>query len=278
MFFKEKIDSFLAAVAECGLAFHSPSSLPAAISGNFGTAHYPAESHSGHIEIIHLCKGAAAVQINHNWTLLDTGKPQIFLRNTLHTEHFLHREQDYELFWLSVNPFSINLHTTSYDLERGYRQSLNRQSLQARQSSELWNCIKNNEPDKALFLSLLLDCLYEHINLAKALPEDYNKAAVELVCNYLSKYYAKNLKIADLAAMSHYSEGHLNAIFKEEKNMTIYQYLREIRMKKAAEMLKGGNCRVADVANACGFQDALYFSRCFKNYYGLAPSLVFIMY
>ena len=44
-------------------------------------------------------------------------------------------------------------------------------------------------------------------------------------------------------------------------------------MNRAAELLHQGEMiTVAEVAYQCGFSDPLYFSRCFKQYYGMSPS------
>lgn len=52
------------------------------------------------------------------------------------------------------------------------------------------------------------------------------------------------------------------------------EYLRIVRMKKAAELLLSDeNLTVAEVAYKVGISDPFYFSKCFKNQFGIAPSL-----
>ena len=52
------------------------------------------------------------------------------------------------------------------------------------------------------------------------------------------------------------------------------EYLRIIRMKKAAELLLSQeNYTVAEVAYKVGINDPFYFSKCFKNQVGVAPSV-----
>jgi signal transduction histidine kinase/ligand-binding sensor domain-containing protein/DNA-binding response OmpR family regulator len=50
------------------------------------------------------------------------------------------------------------------------------------------------------------------------------------------------------------------------------EYLRRYRLKKAAEMLRGGRLQPSDVYMLVGFNSLSYFSTCFKNYYGTSPS------
>jgi len=50
------------------------------------------------------------------------------------------------------------------------------------------------------------------------------------------------------------------------------EYLRIIRLKKAAEMINESNLTIAEIAYQVGFNDPLYFSRCFKEQFGITPT------
>ena len=50
------------------------------------------------------------------------------------------------------------------------------------------------------------------------------------------------------------------------------EFIRTIRLKKSAALLKSKNYNVSEVANMVGFNDPLYFSRCFKKQFGNSPS------
>lgn len=68
---------------------------------------------------------------------------------------------------------------------------------------------------------------------------------------------------------------YLRKQFQEKIGLTPLKYLTNLRMKKAKSMLTAGGSRehsIAEVAESCGFKDALYFSRVFKKYYGCSPS------
>lgn len=50
------------------------------------------------------------------------------------------------------------------------------------------------------------------------------------------------------------------------------EYIRVIRLRKAAELLKEGEKNVSEVAYAVGFDNPYYFSKCFKEQFGMPPS------
>ena len=59
----------------------------------------------------------------------------------------------------------------------------------------------------------------------------------------------------------------------EVTGTTPKDYIRTKRMARAAELLRSGEMTtVAEVAYKVGFSDALYFSRCFKQHFGVTPS------
>jgi AraC-like DNA-binding protein len=51
--------------------------------------------------------------------------------------------------------------------------------------------------------------------------------------------------------------------------------MTSLRMKNAERLLStmwGSGCAIAEIAQMCGFENALYFSRVFKKYFGCSPS------
>ena len=59
---------------------------------------------------------------------------------------------------------------------------------------------------------------------------------------------------------------------KELTDLTPNEFIRTIRLKKSAELLKTKKYNVSEVTNLVGFSDPLYFSRCFKKQFGFPPS------
>lgn len=72
---------------------------------------------------------------------------------------------------------------------------------------------------------------------------------------------------------------YVRKLFKKETGATPHEFLVAKRMERARSLLISGitnqysNYSVSQVAEACGFAEPLYFSRVFKKYYGIAPSV-----
>jgi AraC-like DNA-binding protein len=51
------------------------------------------------------------------------------------------------------------------------------------------------------------------------------------------------------------------------------EFIRTYRLKKAAHLITESNLNISEIAYKVGFNDALYFSKCFKKQFGTTPSL-----
>ncbi len=72
---------------------------------------------------------------------------------------------------------------------------------------------------------------------------------------------------------------YMRKLFKKEVGATPHEYLLGLRMRRAQTLISSGVSSgygvltVAQIAESCGFAEPLYFSRVFKKYFGVSPSL-----
>lgn len=96
---------------------------------------------------------------------------------------------------------------------------------------------------------------------------------IDEVKRYIKNNYQNDeLTIDDIARNLFINYTHLCFIFKRDTGVTINEYLTEYRIGKAKELFDSGDTLVLDVAERVGYADANYFGKCFKKFYGLAPS------
>lgn len=108
---------------------------------------------------------------------------------------------------------------------------------------------------------------------ASKIKNSKTSALIEGVKKYIREnYHRDEMNIDEIAKHLYVNYAHLCFIFKRDTGITINEYLTEFRMNKAKELIDAGNNLVLDVAGRVGYADANYFSKCFKKYFGLAPS------
>ena len=76
----------------------------------------------------------------------------------------------------------------------------------------------------------------------------------------------------ELAREAGISHSHLNRKLKTISNQSISQFIREVRLKKAKELLLTEDYTVAEISYRVGFGSPNYFNNCFHEYFGHSPS------
>ena len=100
-------------------------------------------------------------------------------------------------------------------------------------------------------------------------PGDYT----EFVKKYIEEHYMNEIKLADLALVAHVTPSYLSTKFKKETGISFTEYLVGHRIRKAKKLIKSGNSSFKEVADAVGYHDYVQFSKMFKKYAGVAPSI-----
>ena len=81
-----------------------------------------------------------------------------------------------------------------------------------------------------------------------------------------------DLSVEQIANEVGLSRSHLHRKMKELTGESTGDFVRNIRLKRAAYLLEGGRHSIAEVMYACGFDSPPGFSTRFKNFYGVSPS------
>lgn len=100
--------------------------------------------------------------------------------------------------------------------------------------------------------------------------EKYN--ALKKVTNYIKENYWMELSLSDLAAMVNLSPAYFCSLFKESYGISPINYLHNVRVECAKQLLEDTNKSVTDIAFEVGYQSIHYFSRYFKNHEGISPN------
>ena len=81
-----------------------------------------------------------------------------------------------------------------------------------------------------------------------------------------------DLSVEQIANEVGLSRSHLHRKMKELTGESTSDFVRNVRLKRAAYLLEGGKHSIAEVMYACGFDSPPGFSTRFKNFYGVSPS------
>ncbi len=94
---------------------------------------------------------------------------------------------------------------------------------------------------------------------------------VSAIKDYIDKNYANITSVSQIAAMLYISPGYAKNIFKKHTNLTISQYLLDVRIKNACKLLKNHDIKVYEVQEMVGYQSKAHFTEVFKRKTGKTP-------
>lgn len=112
-------------------------------------------------------------------------------------------------------------------------------------------------------------------DLKENILEDYadKNLSVHLrnAIEHIKSNYMNDLTIKDVTKGLNISESYLTKLFKQEINITFIEYLTQVRIRKAIELMKENNLPIYRIAEKVGYKDYRYFSMVFKKMIGISP-------
>ena len=96
---------------------------------------------------------------------------------------------------------------------------------------------------------------------------------VERACAVLARDLENPPSLEMLAAEVGCGAFHLSRTFSQQVGRTVPQFLRQLRLERAAQLLREGRCNVTEAATAVGYSSLSHFSKAFWEAYGCCPGL-----
>ena len=109
----------------------------------------------------------------------------------------------------------------------------------------------------------LLTCLYK----GNAAVTSAGKIA-----EYIDKNYLHRLTLDNIAEEFHFSKNHIINLFKEEYGMTPFEYINNLRIKKAEWLLEATVKASQEIASECGYNNYSHFYKSFYSVNGVSPT------
>ncbi|MCT4687902.1 AraC family transcriptional regulator [Vallitalea sp.] len=120
-----------------------------------------------------------------------------------------------------------------------------------------------------LIYSIIRKCiqLFSKLNIMQ------NDNIINKVKEYIKNNYNKDLSLEMIADYVYLSPGYLSTLFKTENGITVFDYITNLRMEKAKELLLNNkSMKIQDIAIKLGYNSSQSFIRYFKKYYNVTPN------
>jgi len=100
----------------------------------------------------------------------------------------------------------------------------------------------------------------------------FNKKVINEIKTFVKENFAKGITLGELAHKFNMSSSNLSQLFLRIEGMNFTEYLNELRVNKAKELLKTTDLKIYSIADQVGFNDSYYFSSWFKKIVGVSPT------
>lgn len=115
--------------------------------------------------------------------------------------------------------------------------------------------------------------LGECLKTGREFAEAESVKPIRQAIQYIEENYREKIALEDLAGLVGLNEAYFSTLFKKETGINFSNYLVNVRMEKAKELLCTTNETIAAVGGLVGYKDSRYFSQLFAKQVGIKPAL-----
>ncbi|WP_010276081.1 response regulator [Paenibacillus senegalensis] len=123
------------------------------------------------------------------------------------------------------------------------------------------------EEARAWFEKLVRDS----IQRAKDTLRESHREEIMKLLVHMKSHYKQDLSLKKAARLVNMSESYLSFLFKKEMNISFTEYMNQLRIEKAAELLLDTDLPSYRIAEEVGYENNNYFGRVFKKVKGISP-------
>lgn len=117
----------------------------------------------------------------------------------------------------------------------------------------------------------LEDCMKKIVKKNLLTQKEDGRRPVRIARQYMQNHYMEGISLEEVAGIVGFSSGYFSGLFKKEMGIGFSEYLIQLRMEKAKELLKGTNMNIKDICGQVGYSDLKHFTTLFKKYTGIKP-------
>ncbi len=186
-------------------------------------------------------------------------------------DHFeYHSDGDFSYYWIHFTGHAASelLESAGITTNYVYHPSVSERSISSierifeafRYRSDMW------ELDSVVALSEFIAEIGKNI-----LPTAEKNDSVREIAAYIQSNADKSLRVSELSAMAYMSVSGFSAKFKKYYGMSPNEYISAVRINRSSKLLSETELPIEVIAERCGVNDALYFSKIFRKNTGMSP-------
>lgn len=126
--------------------------------------------------------------------------------------------------------------------------------------------------DKKRMKEVCLELLKQVIAVMENRQSEVSRNIIDRAAEYMRQNFAGSISLESLADQYYLNPTYFSRMFRQHMGVTFTDYLIELRMERAKELLRQGRYKVYEVSSRVGYTSDKYFCRVFKQYTGQSPT------
>ena len=118
---------------------------------------------------------------------------------------------------------------------------------------------------------IMLEIARHYSELVRSGKQDRYTLPVRRAIRYIDQHLYEACSLQWIAAAVKLHPAYLSSLFKAETGVPVSDYIREIKIREAVNLLREGNYSVSEVAEMLGYHSLSYFSKVFRRVCGCGP-------
>ena len=226
-------------------------------------------------QLLYIAEGVANFHVSGMQHRVASG--QIVLYYPFERQEYSYTQSEItDVYWIHFSGSDVNSYLKKLELDKQH-------IFEVYQQNEYLflfrNIIKELQLKRTNFIDLS-NAYFEELMLLmsrriKESYQQYDKNNEELIKSTVEMFnfnYNSPITISEYARQNNISDCWFTRLFKKRMGFTPQNYLINIRINKAKELLISSAYNVAEIAEIVGYQNPLYFSRLFKKYTSYSPT------
>lgn len=107
--------------------------------------------------------------------------------------------------------------------------------------------------------------------MERGLQDNIQDTEIESAALYMSNHFSENITLKKMAELSCMSESYFSKRFKQVTGFGFKEYLNEVRIRHACDLLLSTEKNITQIALECGFTDSNYFGDAFRKKKSISP-------
>lgn len=182
--------------------------------------------------------------------------------------HIYYTTDGFEAYWLHIK--GSNVYALYKELVGRFSGVITADQQVEMRIKAIYSDIKTARPVSDSDMSLAIYGLFMELYAQSGIRE--NTDAVNDAIRFIIENYHQTITVEDVARSAHLSASQFSRKFKKQTGASPYEYILNVRLAKAKEMLKNTSLPVSEIAYRTGFQSDSNFIYFFKRKEGVSPT------